>query len=63
MRHLKKELFPVPVTSLAEHGLDPDAKEALLFALLANERIVGGAANVPAATGARWPVGLGKIAL
>lgn len=63
MRHLKKELFPVPVTSAAEHGLDPDAKEALLFAVLANERIAGGPANVPAVTGARWPVGLGKIAL
>lgn len=63
LRHLKKELFPVPVTSSLEHGLDPDSKEALLFAVLANERVVGGAANVPSATGARWPVGLGKIAL
>ena len=63
LRHLKREFFPVPVTSSAEHGLDPDAKEALLFALLANERLLGQAANVPSATGARWPVGLGKIAL
>ena len=63
LQHLRKELAPVPVTSSSKHGLDPDSKEALLFAVLANERVVGGAANVPSATGARWPVGLGKIAL
>lgn len=63
LRHLKKEFFPVPITPSSDHGLDPDAKEALLFAVLANERVLGQAANVPSATGARWPVGLGKIAL
>jgi len=63
LKHLKKAFFPVPVTSSAEYGLDPDAKEAMLFAVLANERVLGRAANVPSATGARWPVGLGKIAL
>ena len=63
MRHLKKEFFPVPVTESLAYGGDPDGKEALLFAILANERIVGRACNVPAATGADWPVGLGKIAL
>ena len=61
VRHLKKELFPVPVTESSEHGIDPDAKEALLFAVLANERILGGAGNLPGVTGARWPVGLGKV--
>lgn len=63
MRHLKKGLFPVPVTISSDHDLDPDAKEGMLFALLANERIFGNASNVPLATGARWPVCLGKIAL
>lgn len=62
MRRLKQRFFPVPVRSIAEHGVDPDAKEALLFAWLAHERIMGGATNVPNATGARWPVGLGKLA-
>lgn len=62
MKHLKSAFFPVPVTSLADWGLDPDAKEALLFAVLGNERIAGGPSNVPRATGARWPVSLGKLA-
>ncbi len=63
MRHLKQLFFPVPVTSVADYGIDPDEKEALLFAVLANERLAGGASNVPRATGAKWPVCLGKIAL
>jgi len=62
MRRLKQRFFPIPVRSIAEHGVDPDAKEALLFAWLAHERVMGGATNVPNATGARWPVGLGKLA-
>lgn len=61
LRHLKHAFFPVPVTPSSEHGTDPDAKEALLFAVLANERLAGGPANVPSATGARWPVSLGKV--
>jgi anhydro-N-acetylmuramic acid kinase len=38
-----------------------DAKEAVLFALLAHEAIAGRAANVPAATGASGPRVLGTI--
>ena len=38
-----------------------DAKEALAFAILANETICGNPANVPSATGARENVVLGKI--
>lgn len=63
LRQLKRLFRPVPVTTLEAHGFDPHAKEALLFALLANERILGSASNVPACTGARWPVCLGKLAL
>jgi anhydro-N-acetylmuramic acid kinase len=61
LKHLKEAFFPVAVTSLANEGLDPDFKEALLFAVLANERILSRASNVPRITGARWPVCLGKI--
>ncbi len=50
------------VASLQELGVDPDAREALSFAVLANETLVGNAANVPAATGAQRAVVLGKIA-
>jgi anhydro-N-acetylmuramic acid kinase len=56
------ELFaPAPVRSLEAVGLDPDAKEAVAFAVLANETLFGRPGNVPAATGARGPRVLGKI--
>jgi anhydro-N-acetylmuramic acid kinase len=56
------ELFaPVPVVSLSALGMDPDAKEAAGFALLANETVAGRPGNVPAATGAARPVVLGKL--
>jgi anhydro-N-acetylmuramic acid kinase len=54
---------PIPVRSTAALGVDPDAKEAIAFALLANETLFGHAGNVPAATGARGPRVLGKITL
>lgn len=61
MGHLR-HLFPKEkVFSLAETGIDPDAKEALIFAVLANETIKGIPNNVPGATGARWPTVLGKV--
>lgn len=59
---LQQALPDVPVASLAALGVDPDAREALAFAVLANETLMGQAGNVPAATGARRPVVLGKIA-
>jgi len=56
------ELFgPAPVVTLASLGWDPDAKEAVGFAVLANETLAGRPGNVPAATGASRPVVLGKI--
>jgi anhydro-N-acetylmuramic acid kinase len=61
MSHLRK-LFPrEKVLSLADAGIDPDAKEALIFAILANETVHGVPNNVPGATGARWPTILGKV--
>ena len=42
-------------------GFDGDAKEAVAFAVLANETIHGGCNNVPSATGAAHPVIMGKI--
>jgi anhydro-N-acetylmuramic acid kinase len=44
-----------------EFGIPADAKEAIAFALLGYETLRGRPANVPAATGARQPVVLGKI--
>jgi anhydro-N-acetylmuramic acid kinase len=62
MAGLRTALGPVPVRTLADFGIDPDAKEALLFALLGNERLFGRPSNIPSVTGARKPVSLGKIA-
>ncbi len=50
-----------PIESSASAGIPGDAKEAVLFALLANERIAGIPANIPSVTGATRPVLLGKI--
>jgi anhydro-N-acetylmuramic acid kinase len=61
MRHLAELFAPTPVTSTTTIGLDPDAKEAMAFALLANETLMGRAGNVVRATGARGPRVLGKI--
>jgi anhydro-N-acetylmuramic acid kinase len=49
------------VTTSAEFGIDVDAKEAILFAVLAYETYQRRAGNLPSATGARKPVILGKI--
>ncbi len=48
------------VKSSAEFGVDPDAKEAIAFALLAYENFGRRPASVPSATGARRAVVLGK---
>jgi anhydro-N-acetylmuramic acid kinase len=49
------------VTTSAEFGIGVDAKEAILFAVLAYETFHGRAGNLPSATGARKPMILGKI--
>ena len=55
------ELLPkLKLTTSADHGIDPDAKEAIAFAVLAYEFVEGRPGNLPSATGARHPVLLGK---
>ena len=61
MRHLAELLAPIPVQSLAALGVDPEAKEAIAFAVLANQTLFGAAGNVPAVTGAAGPRVLGKL--
>ncbi|MGE0706811.1 MAG: anhydro-N-acetylmuramic acid kinase [Planctomycetota bacterium] len=63
---LREELAGVaPVRCFDELGLGfgADAKEAVAFALLANETVQGRPSNLPAATGAQRPAILGKIVL
>ncbi len=61
MAHLRSALPGVQVLTNEDIGLDSDAKEAVAFALLANEAIHGVCSNAPSATGAAHPVVLGKI--
>ncbi len=61
MRHLVELLAPIPVQSLAALGVDPEAKEAIAFAVLANQTLFGAAGNIPAVTGAAGPRVLGKL--
>jgi anhydro-N-acetylmuramic acid kinase len=49
------------VTTSAEYGIDPDAKEAIAFAVLAYETWRGRPSNLPSATGAKRAVVLGSV--
>lgn len=61
MRRLALALAPMPVTTSDRYGLPVEYKEAIAFALLASARVDGVVANVPAVTGARRSVVLGKV--
>ena len=56
---LERLLSPLPVRDLSVLGLDPDAREAVAFALLARQHVLGFPANAPWATGADGPRLLG----
>lgn len=49
------------VTTTTEFGVDPDAKEAIAFAVLAHRTWKKQTGNLPSATGARHAVVLGKV--
>jgi anhydro-N-acetylmuramic acid kinase len=61
MRFLGQELPSVRVVPSSEFGIDPDAKEAIAFAIMAYETWHKRPSNLPSATGARHPVILGKV--
>jgi len=62
--HMLREYLPwVTIRTIDEVGIDPDAKEAMAFAVLANEAVHGLPGNCPGATGAERPTVLGKICL
>ena len=62
MRRLQELLPNLKVGPTDALGIPADAKEAIGFAVLANETIELAAGNVPSATGARHPAILGKVA-
>jgi anhydro-N-acetylmuramic acid kinase len=63
LAELVRALAPSVVTTTAVLGVDPAAKEAVAFALLAHETLFGRAGNLPSATGARGPRILGKLTI
>jgi anhydro-N-acetylmuramic acid kinase len=60
---LRRYFTPVQVRTIEDYGISSDAKEAICFALLANETIAGNPGNVPSVTGASKSTVLGKICL
>ena len=61
LRRLGALLPGVRVASSREFGVDPDAKEAIAFAILARETWRRRPGNLPSATGAKHAVILGRI--
>jgi anhydro-N-acetylmuramic acid kinase len=60
---LREKLAPMRLCLSDEYGIPADAKEAVGFAVLANETVCGNRANVPGVTGARDATVLGKISI
>jgi len=62
VKFLRQYLDPtIRIHSLEKFGISPNTKEALAFAILANETISGNPNNIPNVTGAREAVIMGKI--
>ncbi len=60
---LKAELSPIKCSTSGHYGIPVDAKEAIAFAVLANEVVSGNTNNLPGVTGSDRKVPMGKIAL
>ncbi len=63
MTHLAQLFGNIPVRIANDYGIPADGKEALAFAILAALTIWDMPGNIPAVTGARHPVILGKITI
>jgi anhydro-N-acetylmuramic acid kinase len=61
MGQIAASLPQLRVTTSAEYGIDPDAKEAIAFAVMAHETWRGRPSNLPSATGAKRSVVLGSV--
>ena len=61
MERLRERLSPIPVKTIADFGIPPQAKEPAAFALMAWMAVRGKTNNVPTVTGARGARILGKI--
>ena len=58
---LKKYFKGIKIKKINAYGIDQDSKEAVLFAILANECLAGNPANMKSVTGSKKDVILGKI--
>jgi anhydro-N-acetylmuramic acid kinase len=63
MAQLQNELPQCRIESTSHFGADPDWVEAIAFAWLAQQTMLGLPGNLPSVTGARHPVILGGIYL
>ena len=61
MEHLKTLFQPIPLLPIDSTGISGDAKEAVAFAILANEAVHGHPTNLPQVTGASQPMVLGTF--
>jgi anhydro-N-acetylmuramic acid kinase len=61
MGMLSEKFGTIPVVTHEDCGIDSDAKEALAFAVLANETLLGKPGNLPSVTGASKRAILGKL--
>jgi anhydro-N-acetylmuramic acid kinase len=61
LRELERLFSGTAVRTADELGLSSDAKEAICFAILANETVHGNCTNIPRVTGASRPVALGVL--
>ncbi len=61
MEYIRQHFKDVPVMSTQEKAIDPDAKEAVLFAILANECIAGNGNSIPAGIKNFPAITMGKI--
>ena len=63
MDRLRSEFNNIKCTTAGDYGIPSDAKEAVAFAILANELISGNPGNLTRVTGASHRVPMGKIVL
>ncbi|RYY71853.1 MAG: anhydro-N-acetylmuramic acid kinase [Chitinophagaceae bacterium] len=61
MQWIKENLAGIEIVSTMEKGIDPDAKEAVLFAILANECVSGNGDSIPAGIKNFPAVTMGKV--
>ena len=61
MGHLERLFQPIPLLPIDSIGVSSDAKEAIAFAVLANEAAHGHPTNLPQVTGAARPMVLGTF--